>query len=68
MAKAPQKLQVEPKSGPVALQGSQEAPSWVQEAPKRLQVELRRYPSKAKELQNSSPRALVQQKSHELEF
>ena len=46
--KAPQKLQVEPKSGPVGPQSSQEAPSWVQEAPKSRQVEPKRHPRAAK--------------------
>ena len=69
---APKRLQVGSKLAPrgskLAPRGAQEAPSWLQEAPKRLQVGPRRHPSRANELQNSSPRPLVQHKSYNFKF
>ena len=69
---APSWLQVgskrPPRGSKLAPRGAQEAPSWLQEAPKRLQVGPRRHPSKANELQNSSPRALVPHKSYNFKF
>ena len=55
-----------PRGAKLAPRGAKLSSRGVQEAPKRLQVELRRRPSRAKELQNSSSRTLVQEKSHNL--
>ena len=71
---APKRVQVGPKWGD--LRGAQEPPSWpkevhkslqeppktLQETPKRLQVGLQRGPREVQELQNSSPRAVRQQR------